>query len=151
MKDIRHAFGRHADQHDPIRDVPCVHTTSKEISQGKRFERSRGTAEVEQNLVTTRIRINITAIGRTEGFECRRSQTEQVGVGWIWLRGNPFRRQIEERQPERKGIRDLFAIVLKQQRPPNEPIRIDHDIVESDLLASLQHQRWRNTIDRPSS
>ena len=64
--------------------------------------------------------------------------------------GNPFRRQIEERQPERKGIRDLFAIVLKQQRPPNEPIRIDHDIVESDLLAP-QHQRWRNTIDRPSS
>ena len=65
--------------------------------------------------------------------------------------GNPFRRQIEERQPERKGIRDLFAIVLKQQRPPNEAIRIDHDIVESDLLAPLQHQRWRNTIDRPSS
>ena len=77
MKDIQHAFGRPPIKR-PDRDVPCVTTGRRSVKETlgtePRHRRSRAKSGNHPH------RIDITAIRRTEGFECRRSQTKQVGL-----------------------------------------------------------------------
>ena len=73
--------------------------------------------------------------------EAGRSQAEILRVRRVGLGSDSLALQEQQGQSQGKRIRGLFPVIEKQQGSADNPVPVNEQIIEADLIGMLQHRR----------
>src|SRR5262245_60255007 len=142
------AFRRHADQDDPVPHRLAWNSSSQDRSERHAFEGSEARTKVGQELITARIDTGVRSVARPEWRNAAPTQSHDRGVRRIGTETEAVPREEEQREAERKRGERGLPVVKKQQRPADGATRVHDDVVEADLVRSLERRRRSDTFRR---